>query len=117
MVRLIRILQVIQTQAQREEVNKLIVELKNIQTNLDIYKEIFLHLINHIIKFHEKVQDLIWIGDLKMNRNWMKLKALRNALPTDYQKGILDFLLDKKRKVNKNYNFVVHKFVLDYLRV
>ena len=34
---------------------------------------------------------------------------------TDYQKGILDFLVDKKRKVNKYYNFVVHKFVLDYL--
>ena len=45
----------------------------------------------------------------------MKLKALRNLLFTDYQNGILDFLVDKKRKVNKNYNFVVHKFVLDYL--
>ena len=46
----------------------------------------------------------------------MKLKALRNALPTDYQKGILDFLLDKKMKGNKQYNFVVHKFVLVYLK-
>ena len=34
---------------------------------------------------------------------------------TDYQKGILDFLADKKRKVNKYYNFIVHKFVLGYL--
>ena len=46
----------------------------------------------------------------------MKLKALKNALPINYQKGILDFLLDKKRKVNKYYNFIVHKFVLDYLK-
>ena len=45
----------------------------------------------------------------------MKLKALGNALPTDYQNGILDFFVDKKRKVNKHYNsVVVHKFVLDY---
>ena len=45
----------------------------------------------------------------------MKLKALRNVLFTDFQKGILDFLIDKKRKANKYNNFVVHKFVLDYL--
>ena len=51
-----------------------------------------------------------------MSLNWMKLKVLRNALPTDYQKSILDFLLDKKMKGNKQYNFVVHKFVLVYLK-
>ena len=51
-----------------------------------------------------------------MSPNWMKLKVLRNVLPTDYQKGILDFLLDKKIKGNKQYNFVVHKFVLVYLK-
>ena len=51
-----------------------------------------------------------------MSLNWMKLKVLRNALPTDYQKVILDFLLDKKIKGNKQYNFVVHKFVLVYLK-
>ena len=42
-----------------------------------------------------------------MSLNWMKLKVLRNALPTDYHKNILDFLLDKKMKGNKQYNFVV----------
>ena len=59
MVRLIHTPRVIQTQAQREEVNKLIAKLKNIQTNPKVYKESFVHLVNHIIKFHEKVQDLI----------------------------------------------------------
>ena len=38
-------------------------------------------------------------------------------MPTNYQKGILDFLVDKKKKVNKHWNFVVHKFILDYLKV
>ena len=51
-----------------------------------------------------------------MSLNWMKLKVLRNALPTEYQKNILDFLLYKKMKGNKQYNFVVHKFVLVYLK-
>ena len=51
-----------------------------------------------------------------MSLNWMKLKVLRNALPTDYQKDILDFLLNKKMKGNKQYNFVVHEFVLVYLK-
>ena len=51
-----------------------------------------------------------------MSLNWMKLKVLRNALPTEYQKSIIDFLLDKKMKGNKQYNFVVHKFVLVYLK-
>ena len=46
----------------------------------------------------------------------MKLKVLKNVLFTNYQKDILDFLVDKKRKVNKHYNFVVHKFVIDYLK-
>ena len=36
-----------------------------------------------------------------MSLNWMKLKVLRNALPTEYQQSILDFLLDKKMKGNK----------------
>ena len=58
---------------------------------------------------------MIWIDDFKMSRNWIKLKALRNVLSTNYQKGILDILVDKKREGNKHYNFVVHKFVLDYL--
>ena len=116
MVRLIHTPRVIRTQAQREEVNKLTAELKTIQANPRVHQENLVHLVNHIIKFHEKVQDLIWASDVKMIRNWMKLKVLRNVLFTDYQKGILDFLVDKKRKVNKHYNFVVHKFVLDYLK-
>ena len=51
-----------------------------------------------------------------MSLNWMKLKVLRNALPIEYQKSILDFLLDKKMKGNKQYNIVVHKCVLVYLK-
>ena len=39
MVRLIYTLRVIWTQAQREKVNKLTIELKNIQTSLEIYKK------------------------------------------------------------------------------
>ena len=116
MVRLIRTPRVIRTYAQRLEVIRLTEELKNLQPNPAVFKEDFVHVVNYIIKLHEKVQELIWAGELKMSLNWMKLKVLRNALPTDYQKGILDFLLDKKMKGNKQYNFVVHKFVLVYLK-
>ena len=41
-------------------------------------------------------------------------KCFTNRLPK--KKSILDFLLDKKMKGNKQYNFVVHKFVLVYLK-
>ena len=67
------------------------------------------------------MQNPIWASDLKMSQNWMKLKALRcityklQKKKKKKKKNILDFLLDKKRKGNKHYNFVVHKFVLDYL--
>ena len=112
MVRLIRTSRVIRTYAQRLEVIRLTEELKNLQPNPAVFKEDFVHVVNYIIKLHEKVQEL----ELKMSLNWMKLKVLRNALPTDYQKGILDFLLDNKMKGNKQYNFVIHKFVLVYLK-
>ena len=115
MVRLIRTPRVIRTYAQRLEVIRLTEELKNLKPNPTVFKEDFVHLVNYIIKLHEKVQELIWAKELKMSLNWMKLKVLRNALPTDYQKGILNFLLDKKMKENKQYNFVVHKFVLGLL--
>ena len=116
MVRLIRTPRVIRTYAQRLEVIKLTEELKNLQPDPAVFKEDFVHLVNFIIKLHEKVQELIWAGELKMSLNWMKLKVLRNALPTKYQKSILDLLLDKKMKGNKQYNIVVHKFVLVYLK-
>ena len=116
MVRLIRTPRVIRTYAQRLEVIRLTEELKNLQPNPAVFKEDFVHLVNYIIKLHEKIQELIWAGELKMSLNWMKLKVLRNALPTEYQKSILDFLLDKKMKGNKQYNIVVHKFVLVYLK-
>ena len=116
MVRLIRTPRVIRTYAQRLEVIGLTEELKNLQPNPAVFKEDFVHLVNYIIKLHEKIQELIWAGELKMSLNWMKLKVLRNALPTEYQKSILDFLLDKKMKGNKQYNIVVHKFVLVYLK-
>ena len=116
MVRLIRTPRVIRTYAQRLEVIKLTEELKNLQPDPAVFKEDFVHLVNFIIKLHEKVQELIWAGELKMSLNWMKLKVLRNALPTEYQKSILDLLLDKKMKGNKQYNIVVHKFVLVYLK-
>ena len=101
---------------QRLEVIMLTEELKNLQPNPAVFKEDFVHLVNYIIKLHEKIQELIWAGELKMSLNWMKLKVLRNALPTEYQKSILDFLLDKKMKGNKQYNIVVHKCVLVYLK-
>ena len=116
MVRLIRTPRVIRTYAQRLEVIRLTEELKNLQPHPAVFKEDFVHLVNYIIKLHEKIQELIWAGELKMSLNWMKLKVLRNALPTEYQKSILDFLLDKKMKGNKQYNIVVHKFVLVYLK-
>ena len=116
MFRLIRTPRVIRTYAQRLEVIKLTEELKNLQPDPAVFKEDFVHLVNFIIKLHEKVQELIWAGELKMSLNWMKLKVLRNALPTEYQKSILDLLLDKKMKGNKQYNIVVHKFVLIYLK-
>ena len=116
MVRLIRTPRVIRTYAQRLEVIRLTEELKNLQPNPAVFKEDFVHLVNYIIKLHEKIQELIWAGELKMSLNWMKLKVLRNALSTEYQQSILDFLLDKKMKGNKQYNFVVHKFVLVYLK-
>ena len=116
MVRLIRTPRVIRTYAQRLEVIRLTEELKNLQPHPAVFKEDFVHLVNYIIKLHEKIQELIWAGELKMSLNWMKLKVLRNALPTKYQKSILDFLLDKKMKGNKQYNIVVHKFVLVYLK-
>ena len=111
MVRLIRTPRVIRTYAQRLKVIRLTEELKNLQPNPAVFKEDFVHLVNYIIKLHKKVQELIWTGESKMS-----LKVLRNALPTEYQKSILDFLLDKKMKGNKQYNFVVHKFVLVYLK-
>ena len=114
MVRLIRTPRVIRTHAQRLQVNRLIEELKNIQPNSEVYKENFVHLVNHIIKFHEKIQDLIWAGAPQMCRSWKKLKVLRKALPTDYQKNILDHLLYKKNEP-KQYNDIVHRFVLAYL--
>ena len=80
MVRLVCTLRVIRTQAQKEEVNKFTAKLKNIQINQKVHEENFVHLVNHKIKFHEKVSELIWAHDLKMNRNWMKLKTLRIAL-------------------------------------
>ena len=116
MVRLIRTPRVIRTYAQRLEVIRLTEELKKLQPHPAVFKEDFVHLVNYIIKLHEKIQELIWAGELKMSLNWMKLKVLRNALPTEYQKSILDFLLDKKMKGNKQYNIVVHKFVLVYLK-
>ena len=116
MVRLIRTPRVIRTYAQRLEVIRLTEELKNLQPNPTVFKEDLVHLVNYIIKLHEKIQELIWARELKMSLNWMKLKVLRNALPTEYQQSILDFLLDKKMKGNKQYNFVVHKFVLVYLK-
>ena len=106
----------IRTYAQRLAVFRLTEELKNGQPNPEVFKEDFVHLVNYIIKLYEKMQELIWARELKMSLNWIKLKVLRNALPTDYQKGILDFLLDKKMKGIKQYNFVVHKFVLVYLK-
>ena len=54
---------------QREKVNKLTAELKNIQINPKVHEENFVHLVNHIMRFHEKVQDLIWASNLKMSRN------------------------------------------------
>ena len=117
MVRLIRTPRVIRTYAQRLEAIRLTEELKNLQPNPAVFKEDFVHLVNNIIiKLHEKIQELIWAGELKMSLKLMKLKVLRNALPIDYQKGIIDFLLDKKMKGTKRYNFVVHKFVLVYLK-
>ena len=107
MVRLIRTPRVIRTYAQRLEVIRLTEEHKNVQPNPVVFKEDFVHLVNYIIKLHEKVQEMIWARELKMFLNWTKLKVLRNALPTDYQKSILDFLLDKKMKGNKQYNFVL----------
>ena len=101
MVRLIRTPRVIRTYAQRLQVIRLTEELKNLQPNPAVFKEDFVHLVNYIIKLHEKIQELIWAGELKMSLNWMKLKVLRNALPTEYQQSILDFLLDKKMKGNK----------------
>ena len=86
MVRLIRTPRVIRTYAQRLEVIKLTEELKNLQPDPAVFKEDFVYLVNFIIKLHEKVQELIWAGELKMSLNWMKLKVLRNALPTEYQK-------------------------------
>ena len=50
-----------------------------------------------------------------MSKNWKKLKALRKALSTDYQGNILDYLLDEE-KGHKQYNYIVYKFVLDYLK-
>ena len=55
MVKFIRTLRVIRIHAQRLEVIKLTKKLKNLQPNLEVYKENFVHLVNHIIKFHEKV--------------------------------------------------------------
>ena len=69
MVRLICIPRVIRTLVQRQEVNRLTIELKNLQANPTIYKEEFAHLVNHITKFHEKVQKFIWVGALKISKN------------------------------------------------
>ena len=83
MVRLIRTPRVIRTYAQRLEVIKLTEELKNLQPDPAVFKEDFVHLVNFIIKLHEKVQELIWAGELKMSLNWMKLKVLRySSYPT-----------------------------------
>ena len=59
MVRLIRTPRVIRTYAQRLEVIRLTEELKNLQPNPAVFKEDFVHLVNYIIKLHEKVQELI----------------------------------------------------------
>ena len=97
MIRLIYTLRVISTLVQRQEVNRLVAELKNLQPNLKVYKEDFVHLVNCIIKFHENAQNLIQVSVLKMSKNQKKLKALKKALSTDYQKNILDYLLQKKK--------------------
>ena len=93
MVRLIRTPRVIRTYAQRLEVIRLTKKLKNLQPNPTVFKEDFVHLVNYIIKLHEKIQELIWAGELKMSLNWMKLKGLRNALPKEYQKNHSRFLI------------------------
>ena len=67
MVRLIHTPKVTQTHAQRLEVIKSIEELKNLQPNPIVFKENFVHFVNHIIRFHDKVHNLIWVGDLKMS--------------------------------------------------
>ena len=58
-MRLIHTMRAIRTLTQRQEVNRLTTKVKNLQANLVIYIEDFVHIVNRIIKFYEKVQNLI----------------------------------------------------------
>ena len=91
------------------------IKFKNFQADLEIHKENFVYFVNHIIKFHENVQGLIWEGELKISKNQQKLKPLKRALPTNYQKNIKNFVLEKE-KGYKRYDTIVKKFIIAYFK-
>ena len=73
------------------------IEFKNFQANPEVYKGNFVYFVNYIIKFCEKVQGLIWEGELKISKNKEKLRDLKRALLISYQKNILNFVLEKEK--------------------
>ena len=62
MGRFICTLRVIWTQEQRQKVNKMTKELKDFQANIEVHKENFVYIVNHIIKFYEKCSRLSFGG-------------------------------------------------------